>query len=66
LHSGSLTFMSQAAIAGGVHERLGLHKRVAAVKRCRTVQKRHMLHNAYAPAMEIDRRPTRCAPTAFC
>jgi len=29
---GSLTFMSQAAIAGGVHEALNLHKQIAAVK----------------------------------
>jgi urease subunit alpha len=46
--------MSQAAVAAGVHETLGLHKRVAAVKGCRTVQKQHMLHNAYTPVMQID------------
>jgi len=54
LHKGSITFMSQAAIAGGVHEVLNLHKRVAAVKACRTAKKQHMVHNAYAPKMEID------------
>lgn len=54
LHKGSLTFMSAAAMAGGVHEVLNLHKRVAAVKGCRTVKKQDMLHNAYTPRMEID------------
>ena len=54
LHQGSLTFMSQAALAAGVHQSLGLHKHIAAVKGCRGVQKRHMLHNDYAPAMQID------------
>jgi urease subunit alpha len=54
LHRGSLTFLSQAALAGGIHEVLGLHKHVAAVKGCRTVKKQHMLHNDYTPRMEID------------
>jgi urease subunit alpha len=54
LAKGSLTFMSQAAIAGGVHEVLNLHKQVSAVKACRTVKKQHMLLNGYAPKMEID------------
>jgi len=54
LHQGSLSFVSQAAMAAGIAERLGLHKTVAAVKGNRTVRKQHMVHNAYAPAMEID------------
>ncbi len=54
LHQGSLTFMSQAAIDGGVQDVLGLHKRIAAVRNCRTVQKQHMVHNHYAPKMEVD------------
>ncbi len=54
LHRGSLTFMSQASIAGGVPEALGLHRQVAGVHGCRTVKKLHMVHNSYAPAMEID------------
>src|SRR4030081_1987738 len=44
LHKGSLTFMSQAAIAGGVHEALNLHKQIAAVKNVRAVKKQHMIH----------------------
>jgi urease subunit alpha len=50
----SLTFVSQAALAGGVADGLGLRKPVAAVRGCRTVKKQDMVHNAYAPAMEID------------
>jgi len=51
---GSLTFISQAAAATHVSERLGLRKQVAAVKKCRSVTKRDMVHNAYAPSMHID------------
>lgn len=54
LHAGSLTFLSQAALAGGVPEALGLKKTVAAVKGCRAVRKPDMIHNGYLPAMEVD------------
>ena len=50
----SLSFVSQAALAGGVAESYGLHKRLAAVKNCRTVKKADMVHNAYTPVMQID------------
>ncbi len=50
----SLTFVSQSAFASGAAESLGLHKRLAAVKGCRTVRKQHMVHNAYTPQMQID------------
>ena len=51
---GSLTFMSQAAVAADLGDRLGLRKPVAAVKQCRSVRKQHMVHNAYTPKMQID------------
>ncbi|MED5617872.1 urease subunit alpha [Ideonella sp. BN130291] len=54
LARGSLTFVSQAALANGAAESYGLHKRLAAVKGCRTVTKADMVHNAYLPVMEID------------
>jgi len=54
LARGSLTFVSQAALAGGVAESYGLHKRLAAVKGNRSVTKRDMVHNAYLPTMQID------------
>jgi urease subunit alpha len=50
----SLTFVSQAALGSGVAQACGLHKRLAAVKGCRTVKKQHMVHNAYTPTMQID------------
>jgi urease subunit alpha len=54
LHRGSITFLSQAGLAAGVHERFGLKKNVSAVKDVRRVRKQHLLHNDYLPKMEID------------
>ena len=51
---GSLTFVSQAGLAAGVKEQFGLAKTLVAVKNIRGVQKRHMIHNAYAPKMEVN------------
>ena len=51
---GSLTFVSQAALAAGVGERFGLQKTLAAVQGCRSATKASMVHNAYLPRMEID------------
>jgi len=52
--AGSLTFVSQAAVAGSVREKLKLQKTVAAVRGNRRVTKKDMVHNAYLPKMEID------------
>ena len=54
LARGSLTFVSQASLANGAAESYGLHKRLSAVKGCRGVTKAQMVHNHYAPTMEID------------
>jgi urease subunit alpha len=54
LAKGSLTFVSQRALAAGVRERYALAKNVSAVKNIRHVRKQHMVHNAYLPKMEID------------
>ena len=54
LHRGSLSFVSQASLAAGIGERFGLHKTLSAVKNIRGIGKRHMLHNDYAPRMEVD------------
>ncbi len=54
VHRGSLSFVSQAGLAAGIGERFGLHKTLSAVKNIRGIGKRHMLHNDYAPRMEID------------
>ena len=50
----SLTFLSQAAMASGVAERLRLGKSIATVQGCRDVKKQHMVHNGYAPTMQVD------------
>jgi urease subunit alpha len=54
LHKSNLTFLSQSAIAGGIPERFGLQKTIAGVRDIRSVKKQHMIHNDYAPKMEID------------
>jgi urease subunit alpha len=50
----SLTFVSQSALNADIGDELGLKKRLAAVKGCRSVTKVDMVHNAYLPVMEID------------
>ena len=50
----SLTFVSQASLRAGIAERYGLAKPVSAVKNIRSVGKRDMVHNDYAPRMEVD------------
>ncbi|MGJ7571014.1 urease subunit alpha [Variovorax sp. RB2P76] len=54
LAKSSLTFVSQAGLASGIKERYGLAKHLSAVKNIRGVRKHHMVHNGYAPKMEID------------
>ena len=54
LARGSLTFVSQAGLAAGIGSRFGLKKTLSAVKNIRNIGKRHMLHNDYAPRMEVD------------
>ncbi len=54
LTRGSLTFVSQAALDGGVRERYGLAKPVSAVKNLRHLRKSDMIHNHALPVMEID------------
>jgi urease subunit alpha len=50
----SLTFLSQAAVDGGMAHAYGLHKHVATVRGCRSIKKADMVHNHYTPVMEID------------
>ena len=52
--STSLTFVSRAALEAGVPVRLGLAKRVSAVRGCRGLTKAAMVHNSYVPRMEVD------------
>lgn len=53
-HATCLTFISQAALDAGIPEQLGLKKRIAVVKGCRTVQKTDLIHNGYLPQIEVD------------
>jgi len=54
IHSTSFTFLSQAALDREIPKKLGLQKRVAAVKNCRTVKKRDLKLNDYLPKIEVD------------
>ncbi|QQE88075.1 urease subunit alpha [Azotobacter chroococcum] len=53
-HATSITFISQAALAAGVPEQLGLQKRIGVVKGCRNVQKKDLIHNSATPQIEVD------------
>src|SRR5436309_3749696 len=50
----ALTFVSKAALAGDVPQRLGLTRRAVAVERCRGLGKRDMIHNGALPRIEVD------------
>jgi urease subunit alpha len=50
----SVTFISQAARLAGLPERLGLKKIISPVRNCRTIGKRHMIHNSATPNIEVD------------
>ncbi|MGQ0665420.1 MAG: urease subunit alpha [Nitrospiraceae bacterium] len=50
----SLTFLSQAGLDREIPKKLGLQKRVAAVKNCRSVKKRDLKLNDYLPKIEVD------------
>ncbi|OIQ76203.1 urease subunit alpha [mine drainage metagenome] len=50
----SLTFVSQAALDGGIAKHQHLRKPLVAVRNCRSVKKSDLVHNAYTPRMEVD------------
>jgi urease subunit alpha len=52
--STSLTFVSQAALERDVPKKLGLQRRVVAVKNCRSVKKRDLKLNNALPKIEVD------------
>jgi urease alpha subunit len=54
LHRTSLLFVSTAAMEAGVPGRLGLRKEAVAVKKCRKLSKRDMIHNDALPRLEVD------------
>jgi urease subunit alpha len=50
----SLTFISQAASSAGLPQQLGLRKRAVAVRNCRSIGKKDMVHNDATPKIEVD------------
>jgi urease alpha subunit len=52
--STALTFVSAAALAADVPRRLGLSRTAVAVRRCRGLTKRDMVHNDALPRIEVD------------
>jgi urease subunit alpha len=50
----AITFVSQAAVAAGLRDALGLKKIMRAVVRCRTIGKKDMIHNSATPNIEVD------------
>ncbi|WP_106399444.1 urease subunit alpha [Actinocorallia populi] len=54
LASSCVTFMSQAGIAAGVPERLGLRRIIEPIRQCRTVDKRHMVRNTTLADIAVD------------
>jgi urease subunit alpha len=50
----SITFMSQAALAAGLPQKIGLKKMAAAVCDCRKIGKKDMIHNSATPNIEVD------------
>lgn len=49
-----LTFVSQAAFAAGIKEKLGLAKEVVPVQNCRSISKEQMIHNNARPEIQVD------------
>jgi urease subunit alpha len=50
----SVSFVSQAGLDGGLADRLGLKKRLVAVKGTRQLRKRDLILNDYQPRIEVD------------
>jgi len=48
----SATFVSQASLDAGIAEKF--RKRAVAVRGCRTIGKRDMIHNSATPKIEVD------------
>jgi urease subunit alpha len=53
-HATSVSFVSQAGLDGGMAGKLGLRKRLVAVKNTRAVRKKDLIHNDLQPKIEVD------------
>jgi urease subunit alpha len=55
LHTSSLTFVSDAALAGGLARKLKIQRKLVAVENTRgKLRKKNMIHNGATPKIEID------------
>lgn len=54
VHKTAVTFVSQAGIDNNIVEKYGVKKKLLAVKGCRTVGKKDMIHNDAVPKIEIN------------
>jgi urease subunit alpha len=50
----SIMFLSQAAVTANLPQKLNLKKRAQAVKNCRRIGKRNMIHNDATPKIDVD------------
>jgi urease subunit alpha len=53
-HATCVSFVSQAGLDNGMAEKLGLRKRLVAVKNTRAIRKKDLIHNDYQPRIEVD------------
>ena len=53
-HASSITFVSKAAIAAGLADKLALSRVVLPVEDCRTIGKKDMVLNDAMPEIEVD------------
>jgi urease subunit alpha len=58
----SLTFVSAAAVAGGLASKLNVRKPLIAVENCRNIGKKSLIHNGATPVITVD--PETYAVTA--
>ena len=54
LTAGSLVFVSKAAVAAGLRDKLGVEKQLVAVEHTRDINKKSMVHNHATPDIEVD------------
>jgi urease subunit alpha len=50
----SVSFVSRAGLESGMAEKLGLRKRLVAVRNTRTIRKKDLVHNDLQPRIEVD------------
>jgi urease subunit alpha len=53
-HATCVSFVSQAGLVNGMAGKLGLKKRLVAVRNTRLVRKKDLIHNDYQPKIEVD------------